>query len=122
MSDRDIEQSKDRLLNLADEIGIHETLSVLREWRLWDDLLEAVADDVIDANRLVIQDDYDDLERSYLELERKIKLDAADHARLHEAICEGRRQDAIDILNEISDDQFRSVREQHNLFPDRVTA
>lgn len=49
-------------------------------------------------------------------------LDASDATRLHEAICEGRRQDAIDILNEISDERFRSVCEQHNLFPDKVSA
>lgn len=42
--------------------------------------------------------------------------------RLHEAICEGRRQDAIDILNEDGEMYLRSVREQHNLFPDRVPA
>lgn len=47
----------------------------------------------------------------------------ADHAvRLHEAICEGRRQDAIDALNDIAGDNYRSVAEQHSLFPGRVPA
>jgi hypothetical protein len=41
--------------------------------------------------------------------------------RLHEAICEGPRQDAIDILNEVTDLNFRSVAAQMNLFPDRIT-
>lgn len=40
--------------------------------------------------------------------------------RLHEAICEGRRDDAIDILNEMTEWQLRSVAEQHHLVPDRV--
>lgn len=41
--------------------------------------------------------------------------------RLHEAICEGRRQDAVDILNEVTDLNFRTVAAQMNLFPDRIT-
>lgn len=122
MSDRDIEQAKDRLLNLADEIGLHETLSVLREWRLWEDFLKVVADDVIDDGMAVSNDAYDGMNADYHDaLKSQDDFFASSH-RLHEAICEGRRQDAIDILNEISDERFRSVREQHNLFPDRVTA
>lgn len=39
---------------------------------------------------------------------------------LHDAICEGRRQDAIDMLSSISGSYFRSVAQQRNLFPDRV--
>lgn len=46
----------------------------------------------------------------------------AEADRLHDAICEGRRQDAIDILNAVTGGQYRSVREQRNLFPDRVPA
>lgn len=41
--------------------------------------------------------------------------------RLHEAICEGRRQDAVDLLNEITGMSRRSVAAQMNLFPDRIT-
>lgn len=41
--------------------------------------------------------------------------------RLHEAICEGRKQDAIDILNKILPDAgLRSAHDQINLFPNRV--
>lgn len=47
-------------------------------------------------------------------------IDEETAARLHEAICDGRRQDAIDILTEEAGVQFRSVREQANLFPERV--
>lgn len=42
--------------------------------------------------------------------------------RLYDAICEGRRDDAIEIITEITGERFRSIREQHNLFPDRVPA
>lgn len=49
------------------------------------------------------------------------ELTEQDAARLHDAICEDRRQDAIDIMNEITGYGFRSVREQANLFPSRVS-
>lgn len=49
-------------------------------------------------------------------------IDPKDADRLHDAICEGRRDDAIQILNDITGDRFMSIREQHNLFPDRVPA
>jgi hypothetical protein len=42
--------------------------------------------------------------------------------RLHDAICEGRRQEAVDILKEVTGQDFRSVAQQHNLFPGRVPA
>lgn len=55
-----------------------------------------------------------------LEAEARSFADAAN--RLHDAICEGRRQDAIDILNDVTGENYRSVAEQRNLFPDRVPA
>lgn len=40
---------------------------------------------------------------------------------VYDAICEGRRQDAIDALQRVFPGyQFRSVAEQRNLFPERV--
>lgn len=43
--------------------------------------------------------------------------------RLYDAICENRREDAIEELQRLFRRvQFRSIREQHNLFPDRVPA
>lgn len=44
--------------------------------------------------------------------------------QLHEAICDGRRQDAIDLLNELDLGQrrFPSVAEQHRATPGRVAA
>jgi len=42
--------------------------------------------------------------------------------RLHEAICEDRKQDAIDILNEeFPNANLRSVKTQSRLFPNRVS-
>ena len=40
--------------------------------------------------------------------------------RLHDAICEGRRNDAIHILRDITGEFYRDVEAQNNLFPDRV--
>lgn len=41
--------------------------------------------------------------------------------RLHEAICEGRKQDAIDILNKILPAaNLRPAHIQNDLFPNRV--
>ncbi len=42
--------------------------------------------------------------------------------RCHEAICAGNRDEAIRLLNLICHEEFRSVAEQRNLFPDRVPA
>ena len=47
-------------------------------------------------------------------------IDDGDLDRMHEAICEGRRQDAIDILNELTGANLRSISAQRNLFPNRV--
>lgn len=41
---------------------------------------------------------------------------------LYDAIVEGRRDDAIVILNDMTGSSFRSVALQRNLFPDRVPA
>ena len=44
-------------------------------------------------------------------------------AEVHEAICAGDRQLALDLLGKLYPQyQFRSVAEQRNLFPDRVPA
>lgn len=42
--------------------------------------------------------------------------------RLYDAIVEGRRGDAIEILSELTGERLRRVAEQRNLFPDRVPA
>ena len=42
---------------------------------------------------------------------------------LHDAICEGRRHDAVELLRQMFPDYgLRSLREQANLFPGRVEA
>lgn len=118
----DIEQIQDRILNLADEIGVRDTLAALREWRKWDDLVDAVTGDVIESGNAVDKDGYDHANAEIGRLDREINYINIAASRLHDAICEGRRQDAIDILNDITNGQHRSVREQRNLFPDRVPA
>lgn len=40
---------------------------------------------------------------------------------IHEAICEGRKQDALDLLSDMFPEaNFRRVADQNRLFPDRV--
>jgi hypothetical protein len=40
---------------------------------------------------------------------------------IHEAICEGRKQDALDLLSDMFPKaNFRRVADQNRLFPDRV--
>lgn len=114
--------NEDRFLELADVIGVPRVLATLREWRKWDDFLDDVSEEVVEANLAADKDDFDAIERENIDLAAKIKDISADADRLHEAICEGRRDDAIDILNELSEWRLRSVAEQHNLFPDRVPA
>lgn len=122
MDDKDAYAAKGRLSNLADELGVMHTLASLRECRLWDALLVEIAEDVVEADHAADKDDYAILEHELMDANALSKEISAIASRIHEAICEGRRQDAIDILNEITGDHFRSVAEQHNLFPDRIPA
>ena len=46
-------------------------------------------------------------------------LDESQLVRLHEAICENRKEDAIDVLREVSGEYLRTVPEQKHLFPGR---
>jgi len=56
------------------------------------------------------------------EIENEREALARDAERLSELIGEGLRDDAISLLGEMMDQKFRSVREQRNLFPDRIPA
>jgi hypothetical protein len=111
----------DRLAALIEEDKL-EFLTALKEHKIWDDVREAAVDDAVDRGDVVTKADHDD-EIGKLESEIEQMPDFhVDADRLHDAICEGRRQDAIDILNDITGGQLRSVREQRNLFPGRVPA
>lgn len=111
----------DRLAALIEEDKF-EFLSALKEHKIWDDVCDRAIDDALDRGDVITNSDHGD---EISDLENKIAAMPdfnADADRLHDAICEGRRQDAIDILNDIVDGGLRSVREQNNLFPDRVPA
>ncbi len=73
-----------------------------------DDELTVCGLEILDAFREIADDD-----------EPEISLGQID--RLHEAICDGRKQDAVDILSDISGRREWSVDEYANLFPGRVT-
>jgi hypothetical protein len=82
------------------------------------------ADDVIDYGEH--ESEVDGLNESVKALESDLNAKELaieiDAERLHEAICEGRRQDAIDILSDMTNAHFRSVAQQKNLFGDRIPA
>lgn len=51
---------------------------------------------------------------------REEDLQSKKTKELYDAIVEGRRDDAVAILNDMTGSSFRSVALQRNLFPDRV--
>ncbi|TPM39349.1 hypothetical protein FJ951_26950 [Mesorhizobium sp. B2-2-3] len=111
----------DRMASLVEEDKT-EFLAAIKEHNVWNDVRKMAIDDAIDLQEVVAKDDHDD---AIANLEKEIAQapDFTDDAdRLHDAICEGSRQDAVDILNDITNGRLRSVREQRNLFPDRVPA
>lgn len=99
----EISGAADKARNLAEnDPGISDDLVV--------DVIEIV--EAIDRNVTGINNALDRLQDD---------VTPADVDRLHEAICEGRKQDAIDILNEMHPDaNLRSAAAQANLFPNRV--
>lgn len=77
-----------------------------------DDFIQGIADDAFDEG---LQ------EGKEIAKDGTLGLLLLDIDRLHEAICEGRKQDAIDILNDILPDaNLRPAKIQNSLFPDRV--
>lgn len=116
------EEKQTRILEMADEIGVAKTIAVLREWKCWDDVLDTMVAEAITEGLAHDKDEVEDLENKLTEARNAATVFADDAERLHIAICEGRRDDAIDILNEITGDRHRSIREQRNLFPDRIPA
>lgn len=69
-----------------------------------------------------LQSENDKLTARIAELEAEFVSFGENADAMHDAICEGRRQDAIDALNYVTGGNYRSVAEQHNLFPSRVSA
>ncbi len=95
----------------ADVRKIDELVRLAEQLRVaWEDETDALI-----AENLKLQTKIDELEAEAISFD----LDAN---RLHDAICEGRRQDAIDILNDVTGGCYRSLADQRNLFPDRVPA
>lgn len=96
-----------------------EIIRKLAELMTADDFIGALFDDgdLTNEGSAILSALTDDSDAD--EDEPQVSYD--DATRLHEAICEGRKQDAVDILNEITGENFRSFREQKNLFPDRCS-
>lgn len=83
-----------------------------------DPLFEVDSADGLTAQGQAIFNELSDDEEKEAE-ETDSTIDDSQLDRLHEAICENRKEDAIDILREISGDYFRTVPEQKHLFPGR---
>lgn len=84
-----------------------------------DALYDSEGDVTKDGDKIIAfilqSQDADDI-RDEIEAEFLAEAD-----RLHEAICEGRKQDAIDILNKILPAaNLRPAHVQNDLFPNRV--
>lgn len=103
-----------------------EFIAALVEHKIWDDVRDRAVEDAARDGDVVMKVEHDDevneLNAELDKLQAEVDAVAADGERIHEAICEGRRQDAIDLLRDITNLPLRSVREQANLFPQRVAA
>ena len=96
---------------LADDLDASDFCDALMDKDGLTDDGEEIRDELAD----------DDEREAWLD---EVKGDLADQfTPIHEAICEGRKQDAIDMPVAIiptSVNYWRSVAEQNRLFPDRV--
>ena len=118
---------QERLLKLIDDLGWMATLEVLQDWRDWKNIQDAAIDQALDLGDVV---DGEDHRREISELNSEIaaaeksaeNFRRIDVNQIYDAICEGRRDDAIEILTGITGERFRSIRAQHNLFPDWIFA
>lgn len=118
---------QERLLKLIDDLGWMATLEVLQDWKDWNSVKDAAIDQAIDLGDIVNGEDHrreiselnSEIAASEKSAENFLRMDVN---QIYDAICENRRDDAIEILSEITGERLRSIREQHNLFPDRVPA
>lgn len=105
---------------IIDGMEICDVVSCLRTWPKYDEFLDIMADECVDEDLVVSLSAMDDMREELAEA----RVDAGnleiDVERLHEAICEGRHQDAIDILAEATNSNLRSLSSMKNLFPNRI--
>lgn len=99
-----------------------EIIQLIKSREDYKEILLELVDNAIDFGLAADADEFDRVSHELYSLEMAgIETNSASD-RLHEAICENRRDDAIEILNQLTGERFRPVREQHNLFPERVSA
>lgn len=103
----DVEKQQELVALLAELMTDEEFIAALHKEN---------GDPTTDGNAIIsalvdMDDVRDDIMGEFLE----------DADRIHEAICEGRKQDAIDLLNQmIPEANLRPAAVQNSLFPDRV--
>lgn len=116
----------DRLAKIIDAEGEADIITALQAHKIWSKITNDAVEGALSDGEVVSKEHFaeetSDLNSRIEELEGTLIIAERDAADLHDAICEGRRQDAIDILNEVTGDNYRSVREQANLFPGRVAS
>ena len=114
----------DLMLGLLVKQDRENLITAIQELALFDDLIEEYThnDDVrsIEAER---DEALDELQNA--KAERDEELERHEHNLtlshpLHEAICEGRKDDAIYLLREMFDQHFNDADTYARLFPGRV--
>lgn len=116
---RRIESIQEKIQERVDRI--RKSALKLDKWAAEEDEIGGdLADEMINEADDIVGN-LDDIESCLDELMDADGSSDGDLDRLHEAICEGRKQDAIDILADMFPDHaLRSVRDQNALFPNRV--
>lgn len=116
----------ERLVAILDKLDAADVIDLIDSCRHASKVAKSYVDDAISEGDVVDKEDYDDAESKIAVLENDLRVAKqfidGEADRLHEMICEGRRDDAIALLSEITGLRFRSVREWRNLFPERVPA
>lgn len=87
-----------------------------------EEFVEALEHKPGDARDTVLTKDGELITNHLLEsyFDHLVDVETPEVDQLHEAICEGRQQDAVDLLTAITGFDFRSVSTQNRLFPHRV--
>ena len=95
------------LLIKQDRAGLVE---IIKESKIFDDLLEGY----------VCETDLRDTEQKLKEVKQNLEFIESLSRSLHEAICEGRKDDAICLLSQMFDEHFNDSATYAKLFPGRV--
>lgn len=112
--------------NLMDAMEPRETVAAINDADKSGKVIDEIVAQAIGAGEAVSVDDHaakvNDLGGQLTKANEALDEWEASAPYLYSAICENRRDDAIAILSELTGERFRSIREQRNLFPERIPA